>query len=114
VIKYVGESRGPREAGPCTVWIVDTEAVGAAKFSRLDPRHDLRNHSPDGFAWGYGGSGPAQLALAILADALDDREATRLYQRFKFDVVGRWDKDAGFEVTHDEVVDWYQELEERS
>lgn len=24
-----------------------------------------RNHSPDGFAWGYGGSGPAQLALAI-------------------------------------------------
>src|SRR5262245_55620958 len=30
------------------------------------------NHSPDGFAWGYGGSGPAQLALAILLDALDD------------------------------------------
>jgi len=25
----------------------------------------VRNHSPDGFAWGYGGSGPAQLALAI-------------------------------------------------
>jgi hypothetical protein len=23
------------------------------------------NHSPDGFNWGYGGSGPAQLALAI-------------------------------------------------
>src|SRR5204863_5783137 len=27
------------------------------------------NHSPDGFAWGYGGSGPAQLALAILLAA---------------------------------------------
>ncbi|MCK4554525.1 hypothetical protein KAU19_06245, partial [Candidatus Parcubacteria bacterium] len=26
------------------------------------------NHSPDGFAWGYGGSGPAQLALAILIE----------------------------------------------
>lgn len=24
------------------------------------------NHSPSGFSWGYGGSGPAQLALAIL------------------------------------------------
>lgn len=23
------------------------------------------NHSPDGFNWGYGGSGPAQLALAV-------------------------------------------------
>lgn len=25
-------------------------------------------HSPDGFEWGYGGSGPADLALAILCD----------------------------------------------
>jgi hypothetical protein len=31
----------------------------------LDPRHDLYNHSPDGFEWGYHGSGPAQLALAL-------------------------------------------------
>lgn len=29
---------------------------------------EIRNHSPTGFEWGYGGSGPAQLALAILAD----------------------------------------------
>ena len=35
----------------------------------LDPRLDLANHSPTGFEWGYGGSGPAQLALALLADA---------------------------------------------
>ena len=34
----------------------------------LDPRFDLWNHSPTGFEWGYGGSGPAQLALALLAD----------------------------------------------
>ena len=34
----------------------------------LNPRLDLWNHSPTGFEWGYGGSGPAQLALAILAD----------------------------------------------
>ena len=26
----------------------------------------VRNHSPDGFSWGDGGSGPAQLALALL------------------------------------------------
>ena len=36
----------------------------------LDPRLDLRNHSPTGLNWAYGGSGPAQLALALLADAL--------------------------------------------
>ena len=33
----------------------------------LDPRLDLCSHSPSGFEWGYGGSGPAQLALALLA-----------------------------------------------
>ena len=26
------------------------------------------NHSPDGFSWGYNGSGPAQLALAIILE----------------------------------------------
>jgi hypothetical protein len=55
---------------------------------RLNPRHDLWNHSPNGFEWGYGGSGPAQLALAILADHLgDDQEALNFYQRFKWAII---------------------------
>jgi hypothetical protein len=54
----------------------------------LNPRLDLWNHSPSGFEWGYCGSGPAQLALALLADHLaDDRQALDLYQRFKWAVV---------------------------
>lgn len=54
----------------------------------LNPRLDLRNHSPAGFEWNYGGSGPTQLALAILADYLgDDQEALNLYQRFKWRVI---------------------------
>jgi hypothetical protein len=40
---------------------------GAAYYP-LQTHQDIRNHSPDGFNWGYGGSGPSQLALAILAD----------------------------------------------
>jgi hypothetical protein len=54
----------------------------------LNPRLDLWNHSPSGFEWGYRGSGPAQLALALLADHLrNDHEAVRLYQDFKYTVV---------------------------
>lgn len=54
----------------------------------LDPRFDLWEHSPSGFEWGYGGSGPAQLALALLADHLeDDGRAVALYQEFKWLVV---------------------------
>src|SRR6266850_1083137 len=34
----------------------------------LDPRCDLGNNASTGFAWGFNGSGPAQLALAILID----------------------------------------------
>lgn len=61
--------------------------------TKVEPLHwrlDLWNHSPSGLEWGYHGSGPAQLALAILADALgDDDAATALYQWFKRDVVSR-------------------------
>ncbi len=59
----------------------------------LDPvrSQEVFNHSPDGFAWGYGGSGPAQLALAILLECTSNCEkiALRNYQRFKWDVVAK-------------------------
>src|SRR5262245_26367929 len=48
----------------------------------LSARRDLFNHSPCGFEWGYGGSGPAQLALAILCKVMhDDERAVQLYQQ---------------------------------
>jgi hypothetical protein len=72
----------------------------------LDLRQDLRNHSPDGAEWGYGGSGPAQLALALLADATgDDELAQRLYQRFKFEVVAGFERDR-FLLTQAEIRCW--------
>src|SRR5262249_10364987 len=50
----------------------------------LPLRLEVRAHSPTGFAWGYGGSGPAQLALALLVDATGDAEtALQHYQTFK-------------------------------
>ena len=73
----------------------------------LRQRHDLRNHSPDGFEWGYGGSGPAQLALALLADALgDDSLALRWYQDFKWKVVAPLDRDAPWEMTDETIRQW--------
>ncbi|MFC4452006.1 DUF6166 domain-containing protein [Halorussus aquaticus] len=61
---------------------------------RLTPEQSLKvaNHSPSGFEWGYGGSGPAQLALALLLDYTDD-EAVALahYTKFKNEVVSQLD-----------------------
>lgn len=70
--------RGMRLSGSCVVTV---------NHEKLPIRLDLRNHSPDGFEWGYGGSGPAQLALAILADVADDETAQQHYQLFKRDVI---------------------------
>jgi len=61
-----------------------TAALSTSKPQELSLRLDLMNHSPTGFSWGYGGSGPAQLALALCADVLkDDRRALDIYQDFK-------------------------------
>src|SRR5215510_6275516 len=79
---------GTRTEDGCAVVVSD---AGGTRI--LDPRLDLRNHSPTGFEWGYGGSGPAQLALALLADHLaDDEQAVALHQSFKFAVVANFPK----------------------
>ncbi len=56
----------------------------------LPLRLDLRRHSLTGFEWGYGRSGPAQLALALLADPLgNDELAQNYYQQFKRKVINQ-------------------------
>jgi hypothetical protein len=47
------------------------------------------NHSPDGFNWGYSGSGPSQLALAILLEVTNKETALKYYQDFKFDIIAK-------------------------
>lgn len=48
----------------------------------------IERHSPNGFNWSYGGSGPADAALSILTHHLGSKEkATKVYQRFKREVV---------------------------
>lgn len=92
---YVG-SRVPKQAGPGKVERVELNL----KRTVLPKRLDLRSHSPDGFQWGYSGSGPAQLALALAADATgDDELALRVYQDLKREIVAGlpdlWQLDAG-------------------
>jgi hypothetical protein len=72
----------------------------------LDPRFDLVMCSPSGFAWGYGGSGPAQLAIAILADCVGPAEAQRFYHEFKWQVIAVLEIDRPWSLTEDEVRAW--------
>jgi hypothetical protein len=51
--------------------------------------HRITRHSPDGFEWGYGGSGPADFALNILSVFIGQEAAEKkgLYQDFKWEFV---------------------------
>ena len=54
----------------------------------LPRRLDVVNHSPSGFEWGYAGSGPAQLALAmLLALGIDRERAAIWHQHIKRDCI---------------------------
>jgi len=68
--------------------ISGTDAVVMVNGAPLDLALDVQNHSPSGFSWGYGGSGPAQLALALLVEIYGrDAPEVRYYQDFKWRIV---------------------------
>ena len=73
------------------------------------PSQRLYNHSPDGFAWGYGGSGPAQLSLAILLYFSDKEFALQHYQKFKWDVVANQPQHKELEIDNNVIVEWIKQ-----
>src|SRR5690606_28865690 len=81
-VAYYGRRTGP---GEVTVTVCEN---GVDRPLVHHPRH-----SPDGFEWGYGGSGPADLALALLWDRIGAEPSREMYQAFKADVVARWRTD---------------------
>lgn len=73
------------------------------------PSLEVRNHSPDGFSFGYFGSGPAQLALAILLEETGSIEiANRYYQDYKQEVIAKLPNANGsfWKITSEEVRLW--------
>jgi hypothetical protein len=83
------------------------EVTNGIETIPLSLRLDLGNHSPTGFAWGYGGSGPHQLAIAILAEVIGDEKALTCSQTFKWEKIATIPKEQDFKITDDEVLAWY-------
>jgi hypothetical protein len=91
----------------------DGRAVVTVDGVELDPRLDLWPHSPDGFEWGFGGSGAAQLALALLAAELgDDARAIWLHQGYKWRVVVPWERSEPWSLSSDRIRATVAELED--
>lgn len=89
--------------------------IGSDVYAELPLYLDEVNHSPTGFEWGYNGSGPAQLAYAILRSyseivlGLGPAEdlARQNYQKFKHDYVSHiFGRQNEWLLTSYEVTDW--------
>lgn len=70
--------------------------------------HRVR-HSPTGMNWGYGGSGPADLALSILWDHTGGPVAPAIYQKFKT-LVANLDQENPWELAEDTVELYLQAM----
>jgi hypothetical protein len=96
----------------CKVYTMDESGEN---LKNLPKYFDDVNHSPTGFEWGYGGSGPAQLAYAILRKFFTTKhtpsEAKRLallyYQDFKWEVVAKFEK-SGFVLKNEDIEFWFR------
>ena len=90
--------------------LVDGGAGG--QVIMVDKQHEgyplphIVRHSPDGFNWVYGGSGPADTALSILTDCVGKSVANAFYQDFKQQFVAGWG--ISFAVTEKEIKAWLQ------
>ena len=75
-----------------------------------DRSQKVKNHSPDGFNWGYGGSGPAQLALAILLEVTDSKEtALRHYHAFERQIIaGIKNQEIDWGIEESKITEWLE------
>jgi len=73
----------------------------------------ITKHSPDGFEWGYAGSGPADFALNILSCYIGEQETRKngLYQDFKFQFVAKLPTEGGT-IKRDDILKWLEEKKE--
>lgn len=74
-------------------------------YNKLNlPKHVVQ-HSPDGFAWGYGGSGPAELARCLLLEVVgQDQGEGWHYQDFKSEFVAGWND--SWAISDEDIREW--------
>jgi hypothetical protein len=90
---------------------LDRNSVEIAEPGReLRPLYQYVDSSPTGFAWGYSGAGPTDLARSILADRLGYVPHRSVYYRFRDEIVSALEDE--FTLTFAAVDCWIDEHSE--
>lgn len=108
---------GIRQKGQPIIRIGAENAAVSGTELELNSGGEYPSHSPTGFEWGYGGSGPAQLAYCILAELFSHTIAKRNYMAFKRDVIAGLDEGEDgvvWSLTRDEIEEFVEEQEPRN
>jgi hypothetical protein len=106
IINRAGDER--QHLGKVTVTVVENGIP--TRELQLEPSLKVRNHSPTGFEFGYGGSGPSQLALAILLDHLGQPPSPVVYQAFKFFAIAPMQHPGGV-IKGEDIDKWLLQFE---
>jgi hypothetical protein len=100
------------------------EKRGVRILANDQPLRHVKYHSPTGLEWGYSGSGPADLALSILAHSFKEwyltatylkhygsrsSQAWQYHQPFKREVVAGFQKHYWM-ISSDEITTWLKQL----
>lgn len=99
------------EAQPLFAMDIVCRRTSTGEASANVPRRVV-HHSPDGYEWGYGGSGPADLALNILSLFVGANRAWPLHQEFKSDFIANMPHEGGT-IPKDAIVNWIEAHEAR-
>lgn len=81
-----------------------------ARFLPL--RNDLYDHSANGFEWGHPSNGSAQLAIALLADAVSENCAVQCWRKLEKDLISKLPHQ--WTLTNQEIVRRAEELMDKS
>jgi len=89
--------------------VIVEEQDDEGNVCRVEELFHVRRHSPTGFSWGYLGSGPADLALAILTEFTGNQKSVEnLYQGFKIDVIANLDTNKNFTLYDIDIKEWLE------
>lgn len=107
-VKQVKVYRGIRNPGNWSDKTVLVDTLDENRFVvESKPLRHHERHSPDGFEWGYGGSGPSDLALSILADLYGMEVANQYYGDFKCQFVAGFARQ-GWMVNSLTIDEWLE------